>query len=201
MDDKTYVIWRVWKTVNEMLHTRGYVVAEENLEMTKDMFYERFPNAEDSRDSLDFLSSKRTAEEKIFVFFLSGKVGVPGISACETKMRDVNVKRGILIVDGSITAIAKKALQSLIDVQMELFFEAELIVNITKHTLVPTHEPLSADEKRALLDRYRLKETQLPRMNASDPVAKFLGLKSGAVVRIIRKSETAGRYITYRLVV
>ena len=33
--------------------------------------------------------------------------------------------------------------------------EAELLVNITKHTLVPQHRILTRDEKQTLLDRYK----------------------------------------------
>ncbi|KKY18197.1 putative rna polymerase subunit [Phaeomoniella chlamydospora] len=109
---------------------------------------------------------------------------------------------GIFITQGPVTAAAMRAFEPLISrgISAEHFQEADLLVNITRHELVPKHVLLSAEEKEVLLDRYRLRETQLPRIQATDPVARYLGLKRGNVVKIIRKSETAGRYASYRWV-
>lgn len=41
------------------------------------------------------------------------------------------------------------------------FLETELVVNITKHVMVPRHSVLTAEEKQTLLQRYKVKETQL----------------------------------------
>lgn len=114
---------------------------------------------------------------------------------------------GVLVCMKPVTGMAARLLRgssSMTDGPkggMEVFVEQDLLVNITKHELVPKHVLLSDEEKQQLLKRYRLKATQLPRIQSTDPVAKYLGLKRGAVVKIIRKSETAGRYASYRWVI
>lgn len=50
-----------------------------------------------------------------------------------------------------------------------------------------------------MINNSRLEDSQLPKILITDPVAKYLGLRRGQIIKIIRASETAGRYITYRI--
>lgn len=128
-------------------------------------------------------------------------VGVKQTRAFMHTLDETNHYSGIFITQVPISPGAIRVLTSLPDHHGEHFLETELLVNITRHELVPKHVLLSAEEKKRLLERYRLKESQLPRIQNGDPVAKYLGLKRGQVVKIIRKSETAGRYASYRWVI
>ena len=110
-----------------------------------------------------------------------------------------NFSTGIFIYQNSITPSANKLVPTVAPASIETFQESDLIVNITHHDLVPKHIKLSIGEKKELLARYRLKESQLPRIQREDPVARYLGLKRGEVLNIIIRSETSGRYASYRI--
>lgn len=137
----------------------------------------------------------------MFIFFPEDeKVGVKPIKVYTDRMRAEGVTNAIMVLRVDITPFAKQAVAEMSDAfSMEHFKEAELLVDITSHTLVPEHVVLTVHEKTELLKRYRLKETQLPRIQPNDPVARYFGMRRGQVVKIIRPSETAGRYVTYRI--
>ena len=78
---------------------------------------------------------------------------------------------------------------------------AKMKFDILKHTLVPHHEILSAEEAEKLLKAYRIKKEDLPQILITDPVVKAIGAKEGDIIKITRRSPTAGESVAYRLVV
>jgi len=76
--------------------------------------------------------------------------------------------------------------------------EAETIL---KHSLVPKHEIMSDTAVEKLLKQYNIARDQMPRIRADDSVAKAIGAKKGQVLKITRDSITAGKAVTYRVVV
>ncbi len=77
----------------------------------------------------------------------------------------------------------------------------EVLRRILEHEYVPKVEIVPKEEAKELLKRLNAKVYQLPWIRASDPLARAVGAKPGMILRIIRRSETAGEFVTYRFVV
>ncbi|KAL8652650.1 MAG: hypothetical protein Q9210_002560 [Variospora velana] len=213
-------LWRAWRTVKEMCADRGYELAEEEVRISLDEFRENYTDASGGPDrkKMNFSARPTTSMLKKYTplptpsnptpdpaigtiwveFSTDASIGIKQMRAFAHHIDEHKFHTGIMITQASITSAAVKIMSAVTGHVIETFVETDLLVNITHHELVPKHILMSAEEKKTLLDRYRLKESQLPRIQTSDPMAKYLGLRRGQVVKIIRKSETAGRYASYR---
>ena len=83
---------------------------------------------------------------------------------------------------------------------IEIFIIDRLLINITKHDLVPKHELLSKDEIKDLLIKYKSTINQLPKVFKTDPISRYYGAKTGDIFRIYRKSNSMGEKVAYRYV-
>jgi DNA-directed RNA polymerase subunit H (RpoH/RPB5) len=94
---------------------------------------------------------------------------------------------------------AVKTMSEYSDKSIQFFEMKELVFNVTKHCLVPKHEIVPDASIKSILEAYRIKHrTQLPLIYASDPVARYLGLAPGQVVRVTRTSAACGETFAYR---
>ncbi len=73
--------------------------------------------------------------------------------------------------------------------------------DVHAHVLVPKHEKLSAEEAKKVLEQYHTTIKEMPKILTSDPALRGLGVKPGDIVKITRKSYTAGVSVFYRGVV
>jgi len=78
--------------------------------------------------------------------------------------------------------------------------------SVMSHQLVPTHILLTEKEEHEVLAKYVTTKDCLPKIRRSDPCVQSLEAKAGEeirrgrIIKIIRKSDTAGIYIAYRVV-
>lgn len=203
-EDETAKLWKVNRTIHELVKDRGYQVSDDEINMDLTTFRSHYANSGGSvdRNQLNFFTNSReNPTDQIFIFFSDEKsVGVKTMRKLLGILEEKSIMRGIIIFPGNMTPSARKVIAAMSQqYRLEEFSEADLLVNITHHTLVPRHEVLTPEQKKQLLEKYRLKETQLPRIQLADPVARYYGLRRGQVVKITRPSETSGRYASYRI--
>ena len=72
---------------------------------------------------------------------------------------------------------------------------------VPDHVYVPKHEIMTKKDAQKVLDEFNCKPTELPLIFVTDPAILGLGVKPGAMIRITRKSGTAGESTYYRYVV
>ena len=217
--------YRVRETCIQMLEDRGYRptqcqmvsnllefkerftrVENDQLLVSKDdlrLYAERDPTPEEEDDTKED-HAERAMNQSIMVFFVSQ----PKFTHAHIRHyfdllehQESGCSRGIIVSAARPTAQCNTAIEACASSGkiFEHFLESELLINVSRHELVPQHRPLTGKEKRKLLEALKIKEGQLPRILSADPVARHYGLRKGNVVKIVRPSDTAGEYVTYRL--
>jgi DNA-directed RNA polymerase subunit H len=74
-------------------------------------------------------------------------------------------------------------------------------LNVLLHEMVPDHQIMTEEDVKTLLETFDIMEDHLPKIYHDDPAVKACGAKPGNVIKIVRKSQTAGEATSYRLVV
>ena len=77
----------------------------------------------------------------------------------------------------------------------------KVIILAPDHVDVPKHEVMTKKEAEEVLEKYHCKATDLPLIFVNDPAIVGIGVKPGDMIKITRKSATAGESLYYRYVV
>jgi DNA-directed RNA polymerase I, II, and III subunit RPABC1 len=153
-------------------------------------------------DTHDKIVVSNGTDQIIVCFVYDPKVSVKKIKSIK-EIIDAGVYTCLILVYKSmITAFAKQFIVTDVNnLNVQVFSENELSFNITKHALVPKHEVLSTKDRNELIRQYRTTLKHFPLMLSSDPVARYYGALPGTMMKITRKSPTAGEYVLYRVVI
>ncbi len=152
------------------------------------------------KDEDDIVYHLSRGDEKYIMHVLLGKstIGISYVRDLRDKVDAEEVTGGIIVGDGKYTYSARSSAP---EMSIELIPPSLPTFDIFEHSLVPVHEIVSPEERKQLSVRYHAEPYQFPWIKSTDPIAIILGAKAGDVLRITQKSETAGKYDTYRYVV
>jgi DNA-directed RNA polymerase subunit H len=75
------------------------------------------------------------------------------------------------------------------------------VIKISNHVYQPKHEILPKDLAEEVLRKFNAKPSQLPYITTTDKGIEDLEVRPGDIIKITRKSPTAGESVYYRYVV
>jgi len=192
-------LFKVRRTVLEMIADRGYIIPE-----VENITFEQF-TAKYNNKNIDIYINDEFKNKKIYVHFHNevknfSKKDLDNImQKVITTYNDENINLILLIKEKENSAVTKELSKEAYK-NVEVFLKKTMIFNVTHHIFVPKHILLTKDEENDLLIKYNTVKGKLPKLSKSDPIAKYYGLKSDQVCKIIRKSPEVGESIYYRLV-
>jgi len=134
----------------------------------------------------------------IWCILAEATVGIAAMNLLYKVMKEKELNRAIVVTEGRYTHAVKLGAKKK---NVELLLKSFPVFDIFEHALVPMHEILGEKEKEQLLAQYKVQPYQMPQIKSTDPAVKAIGAKPGDILKIIRKSSTAGEHIAYRYVV
>lgn len=194
-------LYQIWSSLMKMLQDRNYFVPDELISRSQFNF-KQILNEHQKRAALNVELVKQDDEtSKILLYFDdSSKVTVPIISKIAQKMHAEGIRRCLLIGKNNITLSAKQAIEEIrVHFVIDFFDEKELVGGIgegmrDQHVFV-----LSEVEKNEFLRRFQIKETQVPKIDVNESIARYYGLMRGEIMKIIKSTEGSGKFVTYRV--
>ena len=139
-------------------------------------------------------------KEKALVWCIldEATVGIAMMNNLYKLLEEKGLERAVVITEGRFTHAAKQGAKKK---KVELLPKTFPVFEIFDHKLVPKHEILDEKEKSQILAEYKIQPYQMPQIKSTDPAVKAIGARPGDMLKIIRKSATAGEHIAYRYVV
>ena len=193
------ILYKVRQTILEMINDRGYYVPE-----IEKISFEEFVIKYNNKN-LDIYINDINNNKKIYVYFHNevknySKNDLKNImQKLINEYQDSNINLILILREKENSAISKELTKDSYK-NIEIFLKKNMIFNITKNEYVPKHILLNNEEEKELLEKYNTTKGKLPKISKTDPIAKYYGMKSDQICKIIRKSPEVGEYLYYRLV-
>jgi DNA-directed RNA polymerase I, II, and III subunit RPABC1 len=122
-------LYRIRKTVMEMLRDRGYLVGDFEVNMSKHEFREKFGENMKREDLVINKTKKDKPSDQIYVLFPEEvKVGVNTLRTYARRMKSENVYKSILVCQSSLTNQAQNFILAS-RIHIEIFQVIHLSIN------------------------------------------------------------------------
>jgi DNA-directed RNA polymerase subunit H len=182
------------------LKLKGETIEERKAEVLIKLRKYKLIKKEKHEGAVAYIVNIPKDKEKALVWCIldEATVGIAMMNSLYKLLEAKELERAIVITEGRFTHAAKQGAKKR---KVELLPKSFPVFDIFEHELVPRHEILTEKEKTEVLAQYKIQPYQMPQIKATDPAVKAIGAKPGDMLKIIRKSATAGEHIAFRYVV
>jgi DNA-directed RNA polymerase subunit H len=182
------------------LKFKGDTIEEHKAEVLIKLRKYKLIKKEEHEGAFGYVVNIPKDKEKALVWCILNEatVGIAMMNNLYKLLEEMGLERAIVITEGRFTHAAKQGAKKK---KVELLPKTFPVFDIFEHNLVPKHEILDEKEKSQVLAQYKIQPYQMPQIKATDPAVKAIGARPGDILKVIRKSATAGEHIAYRYVV
>lgn len=227
MLSRNSTLFKVYKNTIKMMTRRGYTISPEILAMSANaavmqanisLDYVRankttlqdFMIQKGRRRERNMLSCILTSEQKTCLLYFADTDNAKNISKDETILiGDICIEFNCNVIVmisptklGNISTSELQGLESTKNIQVQIFFDDDMMYDPIANQFGGKYELLSEEEEINLLKKNRLTKSQFPR--CSDIIPYYYGIKPGRIMKVTRKilvpNTSINEEITYRLV-
>lgn len=209
--------FRIYTTIHEMLEDRGYTPLESML--TKKAWVSRYlgflaelEDDENDTDSFTVIDNMtllfKKNKKQLLVYFhpFDSKLSQNDMSYVRSLMTKKNAQHLVLVVNKNATHKVSNVLE-ILGHNAQIFSEEELLLNVTRHQLVPKHILVTGQDRDDILKMFitlpdgKQHMDLLPGMFTNDPIVKYYNFKVDDLIRIERPRNDGYFDLSYRIVI
>lgn len=133
------------------------------------------------------------------ILFFTNKLKTSDLVKAASDLPPDRLRSCILVTMEPMISVHTRAAVANFGPEAEMFSLHQLEINISRHRLVPKHELVPKGEVESLREQLCISSLhQLPLIESSDPMAKYVRARPGDVVKVTRVSPTCGTQVVYR---
>lgn len=187
MVDSEKVVQNICQTCCEMLNDRHFII-DKNYRDISDMNKIRERLSKQimfiARRIID--ESSVVPHSKVLVFFCSEpNVRVATARIIKSKLDKHKSKHGIIVYPEKITHQCRTTFDK--SYCIEYFKAIELVVNKSRHQLIPKHEMMTEEEVSEFMSKHKIRsKNEMPKIHVTDWMVRYFNAPVGSCIKITR---------------
>lgn len=171
-----------WQTCLEMISDRGFILDDNIKKMTKETLESKLLT-----DVLNIVAHKTNGEVLYLEYLLNNKKKSDYIEYLHKTLNidTVNNKTQVVFVTKLKPTASLLSIQGHKEISIQVFWYKNLLINPSKHVLVPHHELVPKEEHFNILRKYNIvSKAQLPVILYTDAISRYYNFRKGDIVKI-----------------